>query len=43
MYALTLTRGHAHDARNDVGLLSEDYDVRGRHLNGNFPQALSQP
>ena len=27
--------------RNDVGLLSEEYNVRGRHLSGNFPQALS--
>lgn len=27
--------------RNDVGLLSEEYDVPGRHLAGNFPQALS--
>ena len=26
---------------NDVGLLSEEYDVSGRHLAGNFPQALS--
>jgi GH15 family glucan-1,4-alpha-glucosidase len=29
------------DVRNDVGLLAEEYDVRGRHLSGNFPQALS--
>ncbi len=27
--------------RNDVGLLSEEYDPRGRRLVGNFPQALS--
>jgi GH15 family glucan-1,4-alpha-glucosidase len=27
--------------RNDVGLLSEEYDIRGRCLTGNFPQALS--
>ena len=27
--------------RNDLGLLSEEYNVRGRHLAGNFPQALS--
>jgi GH15 family glucan-1,4-alpha-glucosidase len=27
--------------RNDVGLLSEEYDIRGRRLTGNFPQALS--
>ena len=27
--------------RNDVGLLSEEYNLRGRHLAGNFPQALS--
>jgi len=26
---------------NDVGLLSEEYDLEGRHLSGNFPQALS--
>jgi GH15 family glucan-1,4-alpha-glucosidase len=29
------------EVRNDVGLVSEQYDVRGRHLSGNFPQALS--
>src|SRR5262249_28818216 len=27
--------------RNDVGLLSEEYDVRARRLIGNFPQAFS--
>ncbi len=27
--------------RNDVGLLAEEYDPRGRRLVGNFPQALS--
>lgn len=27
--------------RNDVGLLSEEYDVRRRRLVGNFPQAFS--
>jgi GH15 family glucan-1,4-alpha-glucosidase len=27
--------------RNDLGLLSEEYNIRGRHLSGNFPQALS--
>ncbi len=27
--------------RNDVGLLTEEYDVRGKRLLGNFPQALS--
>ncbi len=27
--------------RNDVGLLSEEYNISGRHLSGNFPQALS--
>ncbi|MGI4747464.1 MAG: glycoside hydrolase family 15 protein [Janthinobacterium lividum] len=27
--------------RNDVGLLSEEYNVPGKHLAGNFPQALS--
>lgn len=27
--------------RNDVGLLSEEYDTRARDLTGNFPQALS--
>ena len=27
--------------RNDLGLLSESYDVRQRRLVGNFPQAFS--
>jgi GH15 family glucan-1,4-alpha-glucosidase len=27
--------------RNDLGLLSEEYNVAGKHLAGNFPQALS--
>ena len=27
--------------RNDLGLLAEEYNVSGRHLSGNFPQALS--
>ncbi|WP_180735395.1 glycoside hydrolase family 15 protein [Paraburkholderia sp. PGU19] len=27
--------------RNDVGLLSEEYDVHSRRLVGNFPQAFS--
>lgn len=27
--------------RNDVGLLSEEYDTRGHRFMGNFPQALS--
>jgi GH15 family glucan-1,4-alpha-glucosidase len=27
--------------RNDVGLLAEEYDPRGRQMLGNFPQALS--
>ncbi len=27
--------------RNDLGLLAEEYNVPGRHLAGNFPQALS--
>lgn len=27
--------------RNDLGLLAEEYNVKGRHLSGNFPQALS--
>jgi GH15 family glucan-1,4-alpha-glucosidase len=26
---------------NDVGLLAEEYDTRGRRLVGNFPQAFS--
>jgi GH15 family glucan-1,4-alpha-glucosidase len=29
------------DLRNDVGLLSEEYDPSARHLLGNFPQAFS--
>jgi GH15 family glucan-1,4-alpha-glucosidase len=29
------------DLRNDVGLLSEEYDPRARRLVGNFPQAFS--
>jgi GH15 family glucan-1,4-alpha-glucosidase len=27
--------------RNDVGLLSEEYDAKGQRMLGNFPQALS--
>jgi GH15 family glucan-1,4-alpha-glucosidase len=27
--------------RNDLGLLSEQYNVPGRHLSGNFPQTLT--
>ena len=27
--------------RNDVGLMSEEYDTRARHMLGNFPQALT--
>ncbi len=27
--------------RNDVGLLSEEYDTRAERLVGNFPQALT--
>ena len=27
--------------RNDLGLLSEEYDPRGRRMLGNFPQALT--
>jgi GH15 family glucan-1,4-alpha-glucosidase len=27
--------------RNDLGLLSEEYNIPGRHLAGNFPQALT--
>jgi GH15 family glucan-1,4-alpha-glucosidase len=29
------------DLRNDVGLLSEEYDPQARRLVGNFPQAFS--
>jgi len=32
---------HLLDLRNDVGLLSEEYDPRSRRLVGNFPQAFS--
>jgi GH15 family glucan-1,4-alpha-glucosidase len=27
--------------RNDVGLLSEEYDAKNKRMLGNFPQALS--
>ena len=27
--------------RNDLGLLSEEYDINAKHLAGNFPQALT--
>jgi GH15 family glucan-1,4-alpha-glucosidase len=27
--------------RNDVGLLSEEYDAKARRMLGNFPQGLS--
>jgi GH15 family glucan-1,4-alpha-glucosidase len=29
------------ELRNDVGLMSEEYDPRGRRMLGNFPQALT--
>ena len=29
------------DLRNDLGLLSEEYDPRGKRMLGNFPQAFS--
>jgi GH15 family glucan-1,4-alpha-glucosidase len=32
---------HLLAVRNDVGLLSEEYDTRRRRLVGNFPQAFS--
>jgi GH15 family glucan-1,4-alpha-glucosidase len=32
---------HVLDVRNDVGLLSEEYDTVARRLVGNFPQAFS--
>ncbi len=31
------------DVRNDLGLLSEEYDPRAKRQLGNFPQAFSQP
>ena len=47
-YMLTGREEHAHrlferllEQRNDVGLLSEEYDVRAGRLVGNFPQAFS--
>jgi GH15 family glucan-1,4-alpha-glucosidase len=47
-YALMGRQDEAHDVferllalRNDVGLLSEEYDVRAGRLVGNFPQAFS--
>ncbi len=32
---------HLLSLRNDVGLLSEEYDPKARRLVGNFPQAFS--
>ena len=32
---------HLLSLRNDVGLLSEEYDPKGKRMLGNFPQALS--
>ena len=29
------------EVRSGLGLLSEEYDTSGKHLSGNFPQALS--
>ena len=47
-YALQGREREAHDVferllavRNDLGLLSEEYDVEGQRLLGNFPQAFS--
>lgn len=47
-YALTGRRAEATSLferllalRNDTGLLSEEYDTRGKQMLGNFPQALS--
>jgi GH15 family glucan-1,4-alpha-glucosidase len=47
-YALTGRRAEAEALferllalRNDVGLLAEEYDPRGRRMLGNFPQALT--
>ena len=33
--------GRVLDVRNDVGLLSEEYDTTARRQVGNFPQAFS--
>ncbi len=35
------TLGQVLALRNDLGLLAEEYNVPGKHLAGNFPQALS--
>ena len=32
---------HVLSLRNDVGLLAEEYDIGGKRMTGNFPQALS--
>jgi GH15 family glucan-1,4-alpha-glucosidase len=47
-YVLQHRHGEARDLferllklRNDVGLLSEEYDVRAKRMVGNFPQAFS--
>ena len=38
---MALVRPAAGSLRNDLGLLSEEYDPRAQRLVGNFPQAFS--
>ena len=40
-YADDVARRLPRRLRNDVGLLSEEYDPKAQRMLGNFPQALS--